>query len=483
MSDDVTAAAPLPAAPPQRRGGAHGTRGGVKLTDGPVRKQVLNLTRYLLLGTIATMSFQVADAYFVAQLGTNELAALAFTFPMVMILHAIALGLGTGVTSVVSRVVGEGDIQRARILTTDSLILALLVAVVFAVGGALAVDPLFTAMGAPPEVLSHIKDYMHVWFMGMPIMILPLIANSVIRAYGDAKSPSLIMGGSAVLNIFLDPIFIFGAWIVPGYGLAGAAYALLISRTVTFVLSIFVLQYRVHGMISGRPHAARVIQSWRQLLHIALPSTATQLIQPVSAAILTTLIASYGATAVAAYGVATRVEMFSLIFVMSLSIAMGPFVGQNAGAGRIDRVKEAVRFAYRAVMVYSVVIAAILALFGGVIANEFSEDAAVVSMATFYLLTVPISYGCMGIINISSGSLNSLAKPMPAMVIGASKSMLVQVPCAYAGSMLYGVKGVFLGMAASSFIVAVLAFVLARRTINGELALRPAAVAAPSAAE
>jgi putative MATE family efflux protein len=466
---------PEPASPRRRPAGAHGTRGGVKLTEGPVQKQILNLTRYLLLGTIATMTFQLADAYFVAQLGTRELAALAFTFPMVMILHAIALGMGTGVTSVVSRAVGEGDITRARTLTTDSLFLAFVIALFFAVVGYLAADRIFVAMGAEPDVLRHILDYMHVWFVGMPVMIVPLIANSVIRAYGDAKFPSLIMGGSAVLNIFLDPLFIFGAWFIPGFGLQGAAIALLISRFVTFTLSLMVLHYRVRGMVYTLPTFRRVWHSWGQLLHIALPATATQLIQPVSAAILTTLIASYGATSVAAYGIATRIEMFSLIFVMSLSIAMGPFVGQNAGAGRVDRVKEALSFAYKAVLIYGACVAVLLALFGSFLAHEFSEDPAVIALAGFYLLVVPISYGCMGIINISSGSLNSLARPMPAMVIGASKSMVVQLPLAYTGSMLFGIKGVFMGMAAATFTVALLAFILARRVVNGEVNQRFAA--------
>lgn len=476
MSENVPVLSPDPK--PAR---PRGSRGGVRLTEGPVRKQILYLTRYLVLGTIATMTFQVADAYFVAQLGTAELAALAFTFPMVMILHAIALGLGTGVTSVVARAVGEGDIQRARVLTSDSLILSFVIAVLFAAAGLLFADPLFTAMGAEPQILEHIKSYMHVWFVGMPVMIVPLIANAVIRAYGDTKAPSLIMGGAAVLNIFLDPIFIFGAWFIPGYGLAGAAYALLISRTVTFALSLFFLQVRVHGLVYEWPTVTRMSDSWRQLLHIALPSTATQLIQPVSAAILTTLIASYGATAVAAYGVATRIEMFSLIFVMSLSIAMGPFVGQNAGAGKMERVKEALRFAYRSSLVYGFIVAGLLAAFGTFLAHEFSDDPAVVALAAFYLLSVPISYGCMGIINVSSGSLNSMAKPMPAMAIGVSKSMLVQLPCAYGGAALYGIKGVFLGIAVSTFAVALLAYVLVRRTLAGPSTATSAASA--SAAE
>lgn len=454
----------------------------MRLTEGSVRRQLFNLTRYLMLGTVATMTFQLADAYFVAQLGTAELAALAFTFPMVMILHAIALGLGTGVTSVVARAVGEGDHHRARVLTTDSIALAFLVAVAFAIAGFLLTDRLFAAMGAEPHVLALIKSYMNVWFIGMPVMIVPLIANAVIRSYGDAKYPSLIMGSTAVLNIFLDPLFIFGAGIIPGYGLPGAAMALFISRFVTFVLSMYILHYRVHGLTFERPTNARMIDSWRRLLHIGLPATGTQLIQPVSAAILTALVASYGATAVAAYGIATRIEMFALIFIMSLSISMGPFVGQNAGAGRIDRVREALHFAYKASLGYGLCVAGLLAVFGSFLAHEFSDDTAVIALAAFYLLTVPISYGCMGIINTSSGSLNSMARPMPAMIIGLSKSLVIQVPLAYGGSLLWGIKGVFMGMAAATFTVAAIAVIVSRRVINEYLA-RPAATVSSAMAQ
>lgn len=478
-----------PSGPPQGRGHGHGgrgMRGGVRLTEGPVPRQIFNLTRFLLLGTIATMSFQLADAYFVAQLGTQELAALAFTFPLVMILHAVALGLGTGVTSVVSRAVGNGDAALARVLTTDSILLAFVVALGFAVAGLVFGDFVYGVMGAKDPVLAHLKSYMHVWFFGMPVMVVPLIANAVIRAFGDTKFPSFIVGGAAVFNIFLDPILIFGWGPVPGLGLAGAAYALLMSRLITFALSLIVLQFRVHGLDLSPPSWGRLKDSWAKLLHIALPSTATQLIQPVSSGVLTTLVASYGATAVAAYGISTRVEMFSLIFVMSMSIAMGPFVGQNAGARRIDRVKIALGFAYKAVFIYAVCIAVLLMLFGGAVVAVFSDDAVVIGLAAFYLSVVPFTYGFLGIINISSGTLNSLAKPMPAMMIGVSKSLLVQIPCAYIGSQLYGIKGVFLGMGTSSMIVACLAFVLARREVLGELramAVSASSAPAPSAAE
>ena len=216
------------------------------------------------------------------------------------------------------------------------------------------------------------------------------------------------------------------------------------------------------------PTVARVAANWRKILHIGLPSTGTQLIGPVSMGVLTALIASFGSVAVAAYGVATRVEMFSLIIVMAISISMGPFVGQNAGAGRIDRVRIALRFSLQVCFVYGVLMAVLLAMFGPAVAGLFSDESDVVRMAAFYLLVVPISYPVMSVIGISSQSFNSLAKPIPAMVIGAGKSLVIQVPFAYAGAEIGGVEGVFVSMAASTFVMAAVAYVWIRRTITDE---------------
>lgn len=439
----------------------------------------MKLALYMMLGSVATMTFQLADAYFVAQLGTEELAALALSFPVVMILHAISIGLGTGVTAVIARAYGGGNVDRARVLTTDSISLAFAIAVVFAVVGHATMDPLFLAIGATETTLPLVESYMDIWYYGMPFMVVPLIANAVIRAFGDAKFPSMIMATTAVLNIILDPILIFGAFGIPGMGLRGAAIALLISRFVTLVASVFILHKRMHALDYSLPTIMRLRESWSSLLHIGLPATGTQLITPVSSAILTSLVASYGATAIAAYGVATRIEMFSLIFTMALSISIAPFVGQNAGGGRMDRVREAMSFAYKASFVYGLAVAAVLAVAGGAIASEFSDDPAVIGAATTYLWIVPISFGFMGLVNISSGCLNALAKPMPAMAIGLSKSLFVQIPLAYAGAAIWGLGGVFAGMAASTIIVSGIAFVLTRRATMGD-ALPPKAPAPTS---
>ena len=425
----------------------------------------------MAIGAIASMTFQVVDTYFVAQLGTDALAAMAFTFPVVMILHAIAIGLGTGVTTVVSRVVGSGAGAQSRTIATDSILLAVLATVAFSAIGLLTIDPLFTLLGAGPEVLPLIRDYMEIWYLGIVFMIVPLIGNSIIRAHGDAKFPSLIMSIAAILNIALDPILIFGLFGAPRLELQGAALATVAARMVTFVAALGILHFRMHALAYERPTIRRISKSWAKILHIGLPSTGTQLIAPVSIGILTALIASFGSATVAAYGVATRVEMLSLIVLMATTISMGPFVGQNAGAGCIDRVKSAMRFSLQICFVYGILMAIALALFGDSVAGLFSDDSDVVRIAAYYLLVVPVSYPGMSVIGIGSQTFNSLAKPMPAMVIGAGKSLVVQVPLAYAGAALGGIQGVFISMSLTTFIMAAIAYVWIQRTVDREAGL------------
>ena len=146
-----------------------------KLTEGPVGLQLLKLTLPLVWGVFAVIAFSLADTYFVVQLGTNQLAAMSFTFPVVMVLGSVAMGLGVGASSIIARAIGSGDRYRVRQLTTDSLILSLLVVAILAGLGLATINPLFTALGAGPDALPLIRDYMSVWYLGIIFLVVPLV--------------------------------------------------------------------------------------------------------------------------------------------------------------------------------------------------------------------------------------------------------------------------------------------------------------------
>ncbi len=306
----------------------------------------------MFFGILALVAFNLVDTFFVGQLGTKELAALGFTFPVVLMINSLALGLGIGTASVVSRAIGEGDYNKVRRLTTDSLVLSFLIVVVFVSIGLMTIDPVFRLLGAGSESLPLIKEYMQIWYWGMLFVIVPMVGNSAIRATGDTKTPSAIMITAVVINLILDPLLIFGMGPFPRLELAGAAITTVIARASVFFVSLYVLTRREKMITLSMKPLCSVFLSWSKVLFIGIPAAATRIIVPVVFGFITRLTASYGPAAVAAFGVSSRIEFFALAIVFALSSVIGPFIGQNWGAGKLQRVKQAVRLGNRFSLVW-----------------------------------------------------------------------------------------------------------------------------------
>ena len=152
-------------------------------------------------GIFALVAFNVADTYFVGQLGAKHLAAMSFTFPVVMTLGSLAMGLGVGASSIIARAIGEGQHTRVQRFTTNSLILSVLAVGIFVTLGLFTIDPLFTALGADADILPLIRDYMQIWYFGMIFLVVPMVGNSAIRSAGNTTTPSLIMTIAAGIKI------------------------------------------------------------------------------------------------------------------------------------------------------------------------------------------------------------------------------------------------------------------------------------------
>ncbi|MGK7912726.1 MAG: MATE family efflux transporter [Synechococcus sp.] len=431
----------------------------LKLTQGPVGGQLLKLTLPMVWGVFAVIAFSLVDTYFVAQVGTNELAAMSFTFPVVMVLSSLAMGLGTGASSVIARAIGRGERSRVQRLTTDSLVLSLLIVGIVAILGLATIDPLFSALGAGPEVLPLVRDYMGIWYLGMIFLVVPLVGNSAIRASGNTIVPSLIMTAAAAVNIVLDSLFIFGWGDVPALGIKGAALATVISRATTLVASLAFLHYREGLLLFALPKLKEVWRCWGSILSVGLPAASTNLIAPISLGLLTSLMARYGPEAVAGFGIASRVEAFALIVPIALSASIGPFVGQNWGAKLFARVDRAMRLSFSFCLAWGVLVAIVVGANAPGIASWFDSEPAVVAGAASYLTTVPLSYGALGIVLIFSSTFNALGKPLPSLAMTLSRMLFLYVPLAYLGSWLFGVQGIFGAACLSNVAVGLGAFV------------------------
>lgn len=311
-----------------------------RLLVDPVGRTLLALAGPSFIGIAAVIMFMVVDTFFVGRLGPKPLAAMSFCFPVMFVVFSITMGVGIGTTSVIARTIGEGDRERVRRVTTDALILAVLVVLVVAGVGLSAMTPIFRLMGADDTVMPLIRSYMTPWFCGCGLLVIPMVGNSAIRATGDTRSPSVIMLVAVCVNAVLDPLLIFGIGPFPELGLPGAAYASVLSWLVTFSAALWLLVRR-EKMIAKRVFVpATLWSSWKPVLHVGLPAAATNLLVPLSSGILTRIIAGYGSEAVAAFGVATRVESLAMVGIQAMSTALTPFVGQNFGANQCNRIRQ-----------------------------------------------------------------------------------------------------------------------------------------------
>ncbi len=424
------------------------------ITNAPVTPLLLRMTFPMIFGMLGLVAFNMVDTYFVSKLGLIPMAAMTLTFPVVMVIGALAQGVGIGAASLISRAVGENNHDKVVRYTTDSLTLGLLLVLVFVIAGMLTIEPLFTLLGADAQTLPYIVDYMKIWYAGVMFLIIPMIGNAGIRALGDTKTPAVIMTVAAVVNMIFDPMLIFGFGPFPAMGIKGAALATVISRMITMIVSLYVLVYRQKIVSLKNAHLGDIMASIKDLLFIGLPNALTRIMTPLAVGIITSLVATFGTEATAGFGIATRIEMFAMLVINALASIFVPILGQNLGAKKHDRVNEIIKKSEFFSLAYGVLTLVIFFFAGGMVASLFTDNALVIETVKTYLYIIPIGYGLQGIFLIHTSALNVLNKPMHSAVIAMVRLFVLYVPIALLLSRVWGLTGIWIALNASFLIVA-----------------------------
>jgi Na+-driven multidrug efflux pump len=264
------------------------------------------------------------------------------------------------------------------------------------------------------------------------------------------------MSVAGLFNVVLDPLFIFGLGPFPALGLRGAALATVIARAITLVVSLWILLKREKLITFAPTSIVQIVGSWREILGVGIPAGMSNLAVPLGGGLLTGLVASHGPNAVAAYGVGMRMEMFSILPLIALGAGMAPFVGQNVGAGRMDRVAEALKKSLLFCVVVGLAAWGVLALGRHQIVGLFSDVEDVRQIAGLFFLIVPLAYGAHGIFFVITSTFNAAGKPVRATAITFIKTPVLSVGLALTGASLWGIPGIFLGIAAAYVLAAVL---------------------------
>ena len=435
------------------------------LLQGDIGATLKRMTIPMILGMVMMMSFGLIDTFFVSLLGTDPLAAISFTFPVTFTVISLNIGLGIGTSAIIGKLQGSKALEKSQLYASGSLMLSVLLVGTLAIIGFVSIEPVFKLLNASERLMPYISDYMGLWYLSSIFLAMPMVGNSVLRACGDTRRPSIVMAAGGGLNALLDPIFIFGLGPIPAMGIKGAALATFIARVVGAMWILYILAVRRKLMLPRLLTIGELRESSREILKIGLPAAGANMLTPVAGGVMTAVVASYGAEAVAAWGVGNRMESIASIVVLALSMTLPPFISQNVGAMQVERVKKAYSLTLKFVLVWQLIIFLVMWSMSSWIAGAFANEAEVSVLIQLFLMIVPLGYGMQGIIILTNSSLNAMHRPMTALVLSVIRLFVFFVPISIVGSMLFGLKGLFVGNVIANIVMASISFVVFKRAI------------------
>lgn len=437
-----------------------------EILTGPIGPVLVRMTIPMIIGIAVMILFQAVDTFFVSLLGTVELAAISFTFPVTYTIANLGVGFGVGISIMLARVIGRDEIEKARHISRDTLLLCLLMTSVVSVLGLLTVGPLFRLLGATDETLPFIHDYMDIWYLSVGMMIMLIVGNGILRAKGDMRLPSILLMLSSLLNAVLDPLLIFGFGPVPSMGVKGAAIATAIAWSLSFIGSIWIMRVRENILAFSAPTPWRMLKFWGELSKVSLPISITNMLNPIAAIVITALIARYGEYAVAGLGAGTRIEAIAIVACIALTSALSPYMAQNLGAGKIDRARQALRISLCFALLYQLGLYPIIVLTSPWLARIFSNDPAVIEVTKMFLWIMPAGFAFYSVLIVMNTAFNAAHQSHKTLIACLIRLFLCYAPGVWIGSHFFGIKGLFIGAVAGNGLGAFIAWNMLKRTYD-----------------
>lgn len=417
----------------------------------------------MALGVLSLLGFQLIDSAFIARLGTAPLAAVSFTFPLSFLIIGVQVGLGIAIAALVSRTLGAGEEARARrlgslVLLGCGALIAILCLLLWGVQ-----ESLFQLLGADPALLSLIRSYWAPQLLAAWLMALLYFGYSLFRAHGNTRLPGKLMGLTSLLNLLLDPLLIFGIGPWPGLGLPGAAWATVIAMGGGLLL----MSQRLwqSDWLSKDGLAAEARHSVGPFVGIAGPAMVSQMMPPLAAMLATSIVATLGESAVAAWGVASRLETVSLMLVLALTMSLPPWLGRCYGAGDWLQIRRLMSLALRVAMVWQLLLGLAMALLAPWVAGALSGTPEVRDGLTILIRGLLPSYALLGICMLIVSASNALGWPLRAMLLSCARLFICYLPCLWLGAQ-WGVIGVALGAAFGNVLAGGLALGVYRYSIS-----------------
>ncbi|HEY4512297.1 MAG TPA: MATE family efflux transporter [Candidatus Paceibacterota bacterium] len=395
------------------------------LTIAPIPKLIAHIAWPVCIGFFFNTMFNVVDTYFGGKISTSALAAMSLSFPVFFLIIIFDSGISTGTTAVIANAVGAKEDTKKY--AAQSISFGLIVSCLVTLGGLLFAPSLFRLLGASGEYLELALQYINVIFYGAIFFLMISVFNSMLQARGDTRTYRNFLIAGFFLNIILDPWLLYGGLGVPAMGLRGVALATVIIQLLGMVY-IFKKTLKT-GLVSKDTfkNLWPEKKAFMEIVKQAVPASLNLVTIGVGIFVITYFISQFGENAVAAYGIATRVEQISLLPTIGITIACLSIIGQNNGAKKFDRIKETLKTCLRYGLSVMAVGSVLTFIFSKLIMEFFTKDQNVVAIGAHYLKIAPFIFFAYTILFITISALQGMKKPMYAVWIGIYRQILAPV--------------------------------------------------------
>jgi len=434
-------------------------------TEGKLSRAILLLSIPAVLEMVMESVFVIVDIYFVSKLGADAVATVGITESMVTVIYAIAIGLGTATTSLVSRRIGEKNPDLASRSAVQAILAGLAVSLLIGIPGALYSENLLGMMGASPAIKENMSGYTRIMLGGNVVIMMLFIINAVFRSAGDAAVAMKVLWVGNIINIILDPCLIFGLGPFPQMGVTGAAIATNIGRGTAVLLQFYLLFFGKKRIRIEVKHLTFDFRIMLKLFKLSVGSIGQNLIGTTSWIALVRIISMFGSEVVAGYTIAIRIIGFTLLPSWGISNASATLVGQNLGAKKPDRAERAVWVTGWVNMVLLGAIGSILVLFPEPFIRLFIESENVIRTGILGLRIISIGFIAYGLGMVLVNSFNGAGDTSTPLKINIFAFWFVEIPLAWLLAIKAGFneEGVFIAIVVAESLMTLIAWLVFRR--------------------
>jgi putative MATE family efflux protein len=446
-----------------------------KFVEGNLFRHVSVMALTSSVGLMAVFVVDLINMFYIALLGRAELAAaVGYAGAILFFTTSFGIGMSIAVGALVARALGARDPRLARARATTGLVLGLLFGSVFAALVWAVLGPLVALLGATGETADLAVHFLRIVIPSQPLLMVGMIGGAILRSHGDARAAMMATVWGAVATAVLDPILIFGL----GWELTGAALGSVAARVVIAVMALRPIFKRYGGL--DRPTPAQVMADMGPIWAIAVPAILTQVATPVGQAFVTRATSAYGEAAVAGMAIAGRLTPVAFGVIFALSGAIGPIIGQNFGAGRMDRVRRAFRDGLVFTGLVIVVVSALLFALRGPIADAFQAEGLTRDLVYLFCGPLALLWFFNGVIFVGNAVCNNLGRPFWSTLVNWGRHTVGTIPLALWLGGIWGAEGVLIGQALGGVVFGIAAAWLALAAIRAP-AVAPPRGPAPAA--